>query len=107
MSMLVYLILTRFILDQFKVNTAVLDIFTPLLLSLAGIKLGVYVLRSGFKPSPALRAWENVFSLFVWGVLALHLLGWLPDVIKAMDEFAFTFGETRISILSHSSLNAH
>jgi len=100
MSMLVYLILTRFLLDQFGVNTAVLDIFTPLLLSLAGIKLGVYILRSGFSPSPALRAWENVFSLCVWGVLALHLLGWLPDVIKAMDEFAFNFGESRFSVLS-------
>ena len=100
MSMLLYLILTRFLLDQFGVSTAVLDIFTPLLLSLAGIKLGVYILRSGFSPSPALRAWENVFSLLVWSVLALHLLGWLPDVIKAMDEFAFTFGETRFSVLS-------
>jgi small-conductance mechanosensitive channel len=100
MSMLLYLILTRFLLDQFGINTAVLDIFTPLLLSLAGIKLGVYILRAGFTPSPALRAWENVFSLLVWGVLALHLLGWLPDVIKAMDEFAFTFGESRFSVLS-------
>lgn len=100
MSMLLYLIITRFLLDQFGVNTAVLDIFTPLLLSLAGIKLGVYILRAGFSPSPALRAWENVFSLFVWSLLALHLLGWLPDVIKAMDEFGFTFGETRFSILS-------
>ena len=100
MSMLLYLILTRFLLDQFGINTAVLDIFTPLLLSLAGIKLGVYILRSGFSPSPALRAWENVFSLLVWSVLALHLLGWLPDVIKAMDEFAFTFGESRFSVLS-------
>lgn len=100
MSMLLYLILTRFLLGQFGVNTTVLDIFTPLLLSLAGIKLGVYILRTGFSPSPALRAWENVFSLFVWGILALHLLGWLPDVIKAMDEFAFTFGKTRFSVLS-------
>jgi len=100
MSMLLYLILTRFLLGQFGVNTAVLDIFTPLLLSLAGIKLGVYILRAGFTPSPALRAWENVFGLLVWGVLALHLLGWLPDVIKAMDEFAFTFGESRFSVLS-------
>ena len=91
MSMLLYLILTRFLLDQFGINTAVLDIFTPLLLSLAGIKLGVYILRSGFSPSPALRAWENVFSLLVWSVLALHLLGWLPDL---------TFGESRFSVLS-------
>ena len=100
MSMLLYLIMTRGLLGQFGVNTAVLDIFTPLLLSMAGIKLGVYILRTGFSPSPALRAWENMFSLTVWGVLALHLLGWLPDVTKAMDEFAFTFGETRISVLS-------
>jgi small-conductance mechanosensitive channel len=100
MSMLLYLLLTRFILDQFGVNTAVLDILTPLLLSLAGIKLGVYILRSGFSPSPALRAWEGVFSLFVWSILALHLVGWLPDVIKGMDELAFTFGETRFSVLS-------
>jgi small-conductance mechanosensitive channel len=104
MSMLLYLLLSRFILDQFGVNTAVLDIFTPLLLSLAGIKLGVYILRAGFSPSPALRAWENVFSLLVWSVLALHLLGWLPDVIEAMDGFAFTFGETRISVLSFIQL---
>ena len=100
MSMLLYLLLTRFILDQFGVNTAVLDIFTPLLLSLAGIKLGVYILRAGFSPSPALREWEYVFSLIVWGVLALHLVGWLPDVIKAMDELAFTFGDTRFSVLA-------
>jgi len=106
MSMLLYLILTRFLLGQFGVNTAVLDVFTPLLLSLAGIKLGVYILRAGFTPSPALRAWENVFSLLVWGVLALHLLGWLPDVIKAMDEFAFTFGESRFSVLSLIQLTA-
>ena len=100
MSMLLYLILTRFLLAQFGINTAVLDIFTPLLLSLAGIQLGVYVLRAGFSPSAALRAWEGVFSLAVWGVLALHLLGWLPDVIKAMDELAFNFGESRFSVLS-------
>lgn len=100
MSMLLYLLLTRFILDQFGINTAVLDIFTPLLLSLAGIKLGVYILRTGFSPSPALREWEYVFSLMVWGVLALHLVGWLPDVIKALDELAFTFGEIRFSVLA-------
>jgi small-conductance mechanosensitive channel len=100
MSMLLYLIVTRFLLDQFGINTAVLDIFTPLLLSLAGIRLGVYVLRSGFSPGPALRAWENVFSLTVWGVLALHLVGWLPEVVKAMDEVGFTFGEARFSVLS-------
>lgn len=100
MSMLLYLIFTRFVIGQFGINTAVLDVFTPLLLSLAGIQLGVYILRTGFAPSPALHAWEGVFSLGVWSILALHLVGWLPNVIKAMDDLAFTFGESRFSVLS-------
>ena len=100
MSMLIYLILTRFTVEQFGIDTTVLDIFTPLLLSLAGIKLGVFILRAGFAPSPALHAWEGVLSLSVWGILALHLVGWLPEVIKTMDELAISFGETKFSLLS-------
>ena len=56
MSMLVYLLVTRFIIEQFGVNVSVLDVFTPLLLSMGGITLTIYILRSAFTPSPALRA---------------------------------------------------
>jgi len=100
MSMLLYLLVTRFIIEQFGINVAVLDVFTPLLLSMAAITLTIYVLRTGYSPSPALRAWEGFISLSIWGLVALHLIGWLPDVIKALDELAINFGESRLSLLS-------
>ena len=99
-SMLLYLLITRFIIEQFGVNVAVLDVFTPLLLSMAAITLSIYVLRTGYSPSPALRAWEGFISLAVWGLVALHLIGWLPDVIQALDDLAINFGESRLSLLS-------
>lgn len=100
MSMLLYLLVTRFIIEQFGVNVAVLDVFTPLLLSMAAITLTIYVLRTGFSPSPALRAWEGFISLSIWGLVALHLIGWLPDVVQALDNLAINFGESRFSLLS-------
>ena len=100
MSMLLYLIVTRFIIEQFGVNVAVLDVFTPLLLSMAAITLSIYILRTGFTPSPALRAWEGFISLSIWGLVALHLIGWLPDVIQGLDDLAINFGDSRFSMLS-------
>ncbi len=100
MSMLLYLLITRFIIEQFGVNVAVLDVFTPLLLSMAAITLTIYVLRTGYSPSPALRAWEGFISLSIWGLVALHLIGWLPDVIAALENLAINFGESRLSLLS-------
>lgn len=99
-SMLLYLISTSFVIEQLGVDAKVLDVFTPLLLSMAAITFNIYVLRKGFRPSPALRAWENFISLFIWGLVALHLIGWLPDVIKGLDNLAINFGNSRFSMLS-------
>ncbi len=99
-SMLLYLISTSFVIEQLGVDAKVLDVFTPLLLSMAAITFSIYVLRKGFRPSPALRAWENFISLFIWGLVALHLIGWLPDVIQGLDNLAINFGNSRFSMLS-------
>lgn len=100
MSMLLYLLVTRFIIEQFGINVTVLDIFTPLLLSMAAITLSIYILRTGFSPSPALKAWEGFISLSIWVLVALHLIGWLPDVIDGLDNLAINFGDSRFSLLS-------
>lgn len=104
MSMLVYLIMTRFISEQFGFSVSVLNIFTPLLLSMAAIRFTIYVLRSGFSPSPALKAWENFISFSVWTLVALHLIGWLPDIIQTLDNIAISFGDSRVSVLSLAQL---
>jgi small-conductance mechanosensitive channel len=100
MSMLLYLIATRFVVEQFDINVAVLNIFTPLLLSMAAITFTIFVLRTGFSPSPALKAWEGFISLSVWSLVALHLVGWLPDIIQALDDLAINFGASRLSLLA-------
>jgi small-conductance mechanosensitive channel len=100
MSMLLYLIATRFVIEQFDINVAVLNIFTPLLLSMAAITFTIFVLRTGFSPSPALKAWEGFISLSVWSLVALHLIGWLPDIIQALDDLAISFGDSRLSLLA-------
>jgi len=99
-SMLLYIIIVRFSLTKIDINVAVLDILTPLLLSLAAIRIAVYTLRIGFTPSPALRVWESIFSYGMWTIVALHLVGWLSDILDALNSVGFSMGETYFSVLS-------
>ena len=88
------------ILSQFNIATPLLDLLVPLLLSLAAIRVIVYALRRAFGPSPALRAWEGIIGIVIWGAVALHLLGWLPDVLATLDGLGITLGENRVTLLS-------
>lgn len=98
-AMLAMVYLGRAILDYSGRHTALLDVLVPLLLSLAGIRLLVYLLRQAFPPSPALRAWEQTIAITIWSGVALHLLGWLPPVLAALDAVAISTGSTRLSLL--------
>lgn len=80
--------------------TPLLDLAVPLFLSLAVIRALVYILRKGFSPSAALKAWENLIATSIWIAVALHLLGWLPAVLTGLDALALQFGDLRISLLS-------
>lgn len=81
-------------------NDDLLSIAAPLLISLAAIRLCVYLLRKSFSPGPALKASESTLTLLIWAVVALHLFGWLTPLIAALDEIAITLGTTRISVWS-------
>ncbi len=104
LSMLLGVLVGRAILKNAEIGTGLLNIAVPLLLSLAAIRLVVYFLRKAFRPSPAVKAWENLISTSVWVLVALHLVGWLPAVLEALDGFAFKLGETRISLLAVAKL---
>lgn len=62
------------------------------------IRMGVFVLRHSFSPGSRLKAWEGVLTVTIWSIVALHLLGWLPLVEQALDEYALVLGNTRISL---------
>lgn len=81
-------------------HSELLKVVTSLMLSLAIIRITVYLLRKGFPASPSLKTWENSFATIIWVGVALHLLGWLVPMLEGLDSIAISSGENRISLLS-------
>jgi small-conductance mechanosensitive channel len=93
-------IIAKLILQHQQLPVDILLIAIPLSISLAIIRLSVYLLRKAFPVTPLLKTWENIFVIVVWTMLALHLIGWLPELLTAMDDMAITLGSTKISLLT-------
>ncbi len=100
LTALLLVLIMRGVLEALNQPVALLKIAIPLLLSLAGIRLLVYMLRKGFTVTPVLKAWENIISTLIWVVVALYLLDWLPGIMETLDSLAFRVGASRISVLS-------
>jgi small-conductance mechanosensitive channel len=64
------------------------------------IRLVVYVLRVSVGNYAPIKGWGNTISLIVWAALSLHLIGWLDNVVTAMDSIGISAGNTRISVWS-------
>ncbi|MBL8446368.1 MAG: mechanosensitive ion channel [Zoogloeaceae bacterium] len=76
----------------------VLNLAVPLLASFALIRLVVYALRQAFGHASWMGAFERAFATLAWGVVALHILGWLPEVIEALEGVGFKVGKTEFSL---------
>lgn len=104
LSMLLGVFALRALLDHGGYPVDLLNLAVPLLTSLATIRIVVYFLRKTFQPGPAVKAWENLIATSVWIVVALHLLGWLPAVLAALDGVAMQVGSVRLSLLDTGKL---
>ena len=91
------------ILRQQGHDTEVLRMAMLLAGALAVIRMGVFILRHSFSPGSRLKAWEGALTVTIWGLVALHILGWLPFVIQTLDEYAYYFGKARISLYTVTS----
>ena len=100
LSMLLGTVVGKAILQHFDLPVLLLKLAVPLLLSLAVIRLAVYVLRKAFDPRPQMKAWESIISTSIWVLVAMHLLGWLPEVASTLDAVGYTFGSVRISLFT-------
>ncbi len=70
-----------------------------LALALAGVRLGIEVVKRVLRPGPLLMASEHVISWSVWIVVALYLVGWIDPITAALDDIAIPIGKTRFSLL--------
>ena len=93
---LVLVFAARYLLRPHPAN--LLSIALPLLGSLAVIRLVFFVLRLSFATATWLASFERLFAFLAWSVVALHILGLLPDVINALDSTGFHAGKQWISL---------
>jgi len=101
LSILLVALVGREILQYQQVAVPLLlRLAVPLMMSLATIRLAVYMLRQALQPGPVVKAWEHLISTSIWILVALHLLGWLPKVVSVLDAFGYSFGSVRVSLLT-------
>ncbi len=97
---LILFLIARSLLEHFNLANKLLNLAVPLAMSLAVIRLSLYILHKVFPNTPFLKTWENVFVILVWSTFSFHLLGWLPDVILILDKVAINFGQNKITLLN-------
>jgi small-conductance mechanosensitive channel len=57
-----------------------------------------YVLRHSFSQAAWLKNFERGFSLAVWALVALHIIGVLPDLVALMEAISFPAGKQRLNL---------
>ncbi|MBI4988181.1 MAG: mechanosensitive ion channel [Rhodocyclales bacterium] len=90
-------LLARLVLRQWH-HVNLLNVALPLLGSFAVIRAVMFALRQAFAPSGWLAAFERMLALTVWSVVALHILGLLPELIGALESVGFSVGKQRLSL---------
>jgi small-conductance mechanosensitive channel len=98
LSSLVFVLLSQLILSSWQ-HTGLLRLAGRLLLAMAAIRVIVYLLRYLFSPGGWLKALESLIAWSIWGVLALHLTGVLPQLMQGMQDMRFNIGKNPVNLL--------
>jgi small-conductance mechanosensitive channel len=75
-----------------------LSIAIPLLASMAVIRFVFFVLRVTFNHTTWLHSFERSFSTLVWCVVALHITGWLPELVQLLEGVKFALGKQKLDL---------
>jgi small-conductance mechanosensitive channel len=95
---LLLVLVARPLLGQWH-HVNLLSLAVALLTSLVVIRATMFVVRhSFFSRALWLGSFERVFALFAWSVVALHILGLLPDVIGALEQVSFALGKEKLNL---------
>ncbi len=98
LSSLVFVLFSQLILSGWQ-HTGLLQLAGQLLFAMAAVRLIVYLLRYLFSPSGWLKALESVIAWGIWGALALHLTGVLPQLLQGMEGMRFNIGKNPVNLL--------
>ena len=97
LSALIFVFAARAVLGKYQ-SVHLLNLAVPLLTSFAAIRFVVFTVRQGIGRSSWLGNFERVFASLAWAVVALHILGWLPEVIDALESVSLKVGSQKLSL---------
>ncbi|MCK9259838.1 MAG: mechanosensitive ion channel [Azoarcus sp.] len=96
LSALLLVVAARGVLARYQ-PVHLLNLAVPLLTSLAVVRFIVFTLRQAVGRTSWLGVLEKFFSAVVWSVVALYILGWLPEVIAGLDSMSIILGGQKLS----------
>ncbi len=87
-------------------GVSLLDLAVPLLLSMALVRVTLYVLRRAFSPSGWLAASERLIAMSIWICLAIYIVGLSDPLIEMLEQVSFSIGKQKLDlwILLHGAL---
>lgn len=98
LSSLAFILLSQLILSASR-HTGFLQLASRLFLAMAAIRLIVYFARYLFSPGGWLKTFESIVAWSIWGMLALHLTGVLPQLLQGMQDMRFNIGKNPVNLL--------
>jgi len=98
LSMLFFVWISKLVLKEWQ-HVGLLTLTCRLLLAMAAIRLIVYAIRYIFPSGGLLRTLESVISWGIWGLLLLHLSGFLPRITGALEDVQFNIGKNPVNLL--------
>jgi small-conductance mechanosensitive channel len=94
---LAFVFAARAVLGKYH-SVNLLNLAVPLLTSFAIIRFVVFAVRQAIGRSTWIASFERIFASLAWAVVALHILGWLPEVLDALESVSFKIGNQRLSL---------
>jgi len=85
-------------LHALKAESRLVDLAITLSGLLLLIRFAVYVVRVSL--GNRTKGWGNIITFVIWGLLALHVLGWFDPLVQAFDSVGINAGNRRITLWS-------
>ena len=79
-------------------HVSLLQLAIKLMFAMAAVRLFVYGLRYIFSPSGSIKALENTVAWSIWSVMALHILGYWPQIVRGLQDVQFHIGKTQVNL---------
>jgi small-conductance mechanosensitive channel len=86
------------VLHAIKAQSRLVDFAITLAGLMLLIRLGVYIVRVSL--GNRTKGWGDTITFVVWGVLALHVLGWFDPLVQALDSVGINAGKGKITLWS-------